>query len=61
MLQQTIEKLHAMRLGTMADGLQAQMSRPEIEALKSGCSSMVLGLLGMGRWELSTGIEGKPG
>lgn len=33
MLQQTIEKLHAMRLGTMADGLQAQMSRPEIEAL----------------------------
>lgn len=33
MLQQTIEKLHAMRLGTMADGLQAQMRQPEIEAL----------------------------
>lgn len=33
MLQQTIEKLHAMRLGAMADGLQAQMSRPEIDAL----------------------------
>ena len=32
MLQQTIEKLHAMRLAVMADALQAQMTQPDIEA-----------------------------
>jgi DNA replication protein DnaC len=33
MLQQTIEKLHALRLAAMADGLQSQMTQPEIAAM----------------------------
>ena len=33
MLQQTIEKLHALRLGAMADALAAQMTQPDIEAV----------------------------
>jgi DNA replication protein DnaC len=33
MLQQTIEKLHAMRLAAMADGLRNQMTQPEIAAM----------------------------
>ena len=33
MLQQTVEKLHAMRLGAMADGLQVQMTQPEVSAM----------------------------
>lgn len=33
MLQQTIEKLHAMKLGAMADALQAQITLPDIEAM----------------------------
>ncbi len=33
MLQQTIEKLHTLRLSAMADGLQSQMTQPEIAAM----------------------------
>lgn len=33
MLHQTIEKLHALKLSAMADGLLAQMKQPDIEAL----------------------------
>jgi len=33
MIQQTIEKLHTMRLAVMADGLQSQMTQPEIDAM----------------------------
>lgn len=33
MLQQTIEKLHALRLAAMADGLHSQMTQPEIAAM----------------------------
>ena len=33
MLQQTIEKLHTLRLAAMADGLQSQMTQPEIAAM----------------------------
>jgi DNA replication protein DnaC len=33
MLQQTIEKLHTLRLGAMADALVAQMAQPDIEAM----------------------------
>jgi DNA replication protein DnaC len=33
MFQQTIEKLHALKLVAMADSLQAQMSQPDIEAM----------------------------
>ena len=33
MLQQTIEKLHTLRLGAMADALAAQMTQPDIEAM----------------------------
>src|SRR5579872_2117779 len=33
MLQQTIEKLHAMRLAAMADALQSQLTQPEIDAM----------------------------
>ena len=44
MLQQTIEKLHTLRLGAMADALAAQMTQPDIEAMPSRtawpCSSI---------------------
>ena len=33
MYQPTIEKLHALRLGAMADALAAQLRQPEIDAL----------------------------
>ena len=33
MLQQTIEKLHTLRLAAMADGLRSQMTQPEIAAM----------------------------
>ena len=33
MLHQTIEKLHALKLSAMADGLLAQSRQPGIEAL----------------------------
>ena len=33
MFQQTVEKLHALRLAAMADALQTQMTQPEIAAL----------------------------
>jgi DNA replication protein DnaC len=33
MLEQTIEKLHLMRLAVMADALKAQMTQPDIEAV----------------------------
>lgn len=33
MLQQTIEKLHTMRLSAMADALESQLTQPEIEAV----------------------------
>jgi DNA replication protein DnaC len=33
MLQQTIEKLHTLRLAAMADGLRSQMTQPEIVSL----------------------------
>ena len=33
MHQPTIEKLHALRLGAMADALTAQLQQPEIDAM----------------------------
>ena len=33
MLHQTIERLHTLKLGAMADALQAQMTQPDIEAM----------------------------
>jgi len=33
MLQPTIEKLHALRLGAMANALTAQLQQPEIDAM----------------------------
>jgi len=33
MYQPTIEKLHALRLGAMADALNAQLQQPEIDAM----------------------------
>ena len=33
MLHQTIEKLHALKLAAMADGLLAQTRQPDIDAL----------------------------
>lgn len=33
MLQQTIEKLHSLRMAAMADALQAQLTQPEIDAM----------------------------
>ena len=33
MLHQTIEKLHALKLSALADGLLAQMKQPDLDAL----------------------------
>ena len=51
MLHQTIEKLHALKLSAMADGLLAQSRQPGIEALDYGPTIWI------GRASIRIGME----